>query len=136
MQPWLFYNTTPVFVTVAASFSVFMGPLTGVMIADYFIIRKQRIQLSQLYTGSPDGSYWYAHGFNWRAIIAWVVGFALAMPRMITAANPTVVVSEGIYKYYLGNYWFGRISPEPANTCANSSTKGSSLLRHCTPPYV
>ncbi|KAH7010195.1 permease for cytosine/purines, uracil, thiamine, allantoin-domain-containing protein [Ilyonectria destructans] len=92
VQPWLFYNTA----------SVFMGPLTGIMIADYFIIRQQRIQLSQLYTGSPDGSYWYAHGFNSSAIIAWVVGFAPAMPGIIAAANPSVVVSDGIYKYYLG----------------------------------
>lgn len=79
-----------------------MGPLTGIMTVHYFTIRKQRTQLSQLYTGSPDGSSWYAHGFNLSAMIAWVVGFALTMPEMIPAANPSVAVSDGICKYYLG----------------------------------
>ncbi|KAH6972379.1 hypothetical protein BKA56DRAFT_660306 [Ilyonectria sp. MPI-CAGE-AT-0026] len=66
-----------------------------------------------LYTGSPDGSYWYAHGFNLSAIIAWVVGFALAMPGMIAAANPSVVVSDGIYKYYLGTICSVGYLPSP-----------------------
>lgn len=108
VQPWLFYNSSSVFLSVASSFSVFMGPLTGIMIADYFIIRKQKIEVSQLYTGSPEGSYWYWHGFNWRAIIAWVVCFAPAMPGMIAAVNKSVHVGDGLYKYYLGNYIFGK----------------------------
>ncbi|KAH7123283.1 NCS1 nucleoside transporter [Dactylonectria estremocensis] len=129
VQPWLFYNTASVFVTVAASFSVFMGPLTGIMISDYFLIRKQRIQLSQLYTGSCDGSYWYSSGFNWRAFVAWAVGFTPAMPGMISAANPDVLVSDGIYKYYLGNYLFGFLTASILYTalCMAFKVKGAGL---------
>lgn len=54
VQPWLFYNTSSVFVATAASFSVFLGPLTGIMLVDYFLIRKQQIEVTQLYTGSPE----------------------------------------------------------------------------------
>lgn len=107
VQPWEFYNTASVFVAVAASFSVFLGPLTGIMLADYFLIRRQKIQISQLYTGSKDGSYWYLGGFHWRAFIAWVVCFVPAMPGMIANVNPNVTVSGGIYNYFLGNYLFG-----------------------------
>jgi NCS1 family nucleobase:cation symporter-1 len=105
--PWEFYNTASTFVAVAASFSVFLGPLTGIMLADYWIIRRQKIQISQLYTGSPEGSYWYTFGFNWRAIISWLVGFAPAMPGMIAAVNPSVTVNQGVLNYYRGNYLFG-----------------------------
>lgn len=105
--PWEFYNTASVFVAVAASFSVFLGPLTGIMLADYWIIRRQKIQISQLYTGSPEGSYWYTYGLNWRAIVAWVIGFAPAMPGMIANVNTSVVVSQGVLNYYRGNYLFG-----------------------------
>lgn len=105
--PWEFYNTASVFVAVAASFSVFLGPLTGIMLADYWIIRRQKIQISQLYTGSPEGSYWYTYGFNWRAIVSWVVGFAPAMPGMIANVNTSVTVSQGVLNYYRGNYLFG-----------------------------
>lgn len=107
VMPWEFYNTASTFVAVAASFSVFLGPLTGIMMADYFIIRRQKIQLSHLYTGSKEGSYWYTYGFNWRGFVAWVVCFVPAMPGMIANVNASVTVSEGLYHYYLGNYLFG-----------------------------
>ena len=107
VHPWEFYNTASVFVSVAASFSVFLGPMTGIMMADYWIVRRQKIQISQLYTGDPEGSYWYTYGFNWRALVSWVVCFAPAMPGMIANVNPNVTVSTGILNYYRGNYLFG-----------------------------
>ncbi|KAK5062958.1 hypothetical protein LTR84_005034 [Exophiala bonariae] len=110
VQPWLFYNTSSVFVATAASFSVFLGPLTGIMLVDYFIIRKQQIEVTQLYTGSPEGSYYFYHGFNLRAIIVWVVCFIPAMPGMISTLNPSIKVSQGAIEYYYGNYIFGAAS--------------------------
>ncbi|KAM5343836.1 hypothetical protein ACJ41O_012373 [Fusarium nematophilum] len=107
VQPWEFYNTASVFVAVAASFSVFLGPLTGIMMADYFIVRRQKIQISHLYTGSKEGSYWYTCGFNWRGILAWIVCFVPAMPGMIANVSQKVTISKGLYNYYLGNYLFG-----------------------------
>lgn len=108
VQPWLFYNTASVFLTVMASFSVLMGPLTAVMLVDYFVVRNQKVQLSQLYTGSAEGSYWFTAGFNFRAFIAWVVGFAPGMPGMIASANPTITITESANRYYLGSYIFGK----------------------------
>lgn len=127
--PWEFYNTASVFVAVAASFSVFLGPLTGIMLADYWIIRHQKIQISQLYTGSPEGSYWYTFGFNWRAIISWVVGFAPAMPGMIANVNLSVTVSEGALNYYRGNYLFGAAMSASLYIalCLISKPKGAGL---------
>ncbi|PNH46478.1 hypothetical protein VD0004_g1696 [Verticillium dahliae] len=107
VQPWEFYNTASVFVAVAASFSVFLGPLTGIMIVDYFVVRRQRVELSQLYTGSRDGSYWYTWGIHWRALAAWVICFVPAMPGMVANVNQSVTVSDGLQKYFLGNYLFG-----------------------------
>lgn len=114
VQPWLFYNTASVFVAVMASFSVFLAPLTGIMLADYFIIRKQRIQLHQLYTGSEEGAYFYTGGVNWRAMVTWVVCFTPAIPGMIATLNPTVILGEEIMNYYRGNYIFGMpLNPLP-----------------------
>lgn len=107
VQPWLFYNTSSVFVAVMSAFSVFLAPLTGIMMVDYFFIRKQRVEVSQLYTGSKEGSYWFTYGVNWRAIITWVVCFAPAMPGMIAALNTTIKVNYGATAYYRGNYLFG-----------------------------
>ncbi|KAJ4188531.1 thiamine transporter thi7 [Fusarium falciforme] len=129
VQPWEFYNTASVFVAVAASFSVFLSPLTGIMMADYFIVRGQKIQISHLYTGSKEGSYWYTYGFNWRGIVAWVVCFVPAMPGMIANVNPSVIISRGLFNYYLGNYLFGFFESAVLYTvfCIISKPKGAGL---------
>ena len=108
VQPWLFYNTSSVFMATMSAFSVFLAPLTGIMICDYFLIRGRRIELSHLYVPSADGAYWYTWGFNWRAVVTWVACFAPALPGMIATLNEHVTVSVGALRYYWGNYVFGR----------------------------
>lgn len=107
VQPWLFYNTSSVFMATMSSFSVFLAPLTGIMICDYYLLRRGRIELSNLYTPSKEGAYWYSSGFNWRAVITWIIGFVPAMPGMIATLNGHVTVSLGGMQYYWGNYIFG-----------------------------
>lgn len=110
VQPWLFYNTSSVFVATMASFSVFLAPLTGIMVTDYFVLRKQKIELSQLYTLDKDGSYFYTYGFNLRAIVVWIVCFIPAVPGMVGRLNPDIRIPDGLVKYNTGNYFFGFFS--------------------------
>lgn len=49
-------------------------PLFGVVIADYFILKRGHYEASNLF---QRGRYWYSGGFNIRALIAWAAGFAL-----------------------------------------------------------
>ena len=55
-----------------------LGPILGIMLCDYFIIRKKRLQLAELY--KTDGVYAFGgSGFNMRAMIALFVGVASAL---------------------------------------------------------
>jgi NCS1 family nucleobase:cation symporter-1 len=54
-------------------YSAALGSIAGVLIADYWVVRRQRLRLEDLYT--PDGAY---RGWNWPAVVATVVGCALA----------------------------------------------------------
>jgi len=49
-------------------------PLFGVVLTDYFLIRRRRLDLDAL--DRVGGAYWYTRGHNRAAILAWVVGFA------------------------------------------------------------
>jgi len=49
-------------------------PLLGVLVADYFLVRGGRYDVSALYR--VDGDYWYSGGINWLGIVVWVVGVA------------------------------------------------------------
>jgi NCS1 family nucleobase:cation symporter-1 len=54
-----------------------MGPVAGIMIADYFLIRKTELDVNSLY--HREGVYHYTRGFNPRAIIALVFGVGVAL---------------------------------------------------------
>jgi len=48
-------------------------PLFGVVLTDYFLIRKRQLNVEDIYR--VDGQYWYTKGFNGVALICWVIGF-------------------------------------------------------------
>lgn len=54
-----------------------LGTVAGILIADYWLLRRTRLDLADLYR--PHGAYWYAHGWNWRAVTALLVGSLLAV---------------------------------------------------------
>lgn len=63
------------------AYSGLLGAVGGVLIADYFVIRKTRLNLPGLY--ERTGPYWYMGGFNPRAIIALAAGIAPCVPGFI-----------------------------------------------------
>ncbi|MFF7215371.1 NCS1 family nucleobase:cation symporter-1 [Streptomyces sp. NPDC008238] len=54
-----------------------LGTVAGILIADYWILRRTRLELADLYRS--EGRYWYDGGWNWRALAAFVVGGVLAI---------------------------------------------------------
>jgi NCS1 family nucleobase:cation symporter-1 len=54
--------------------SVFI-PLFGVVLVDYFAVRRSRIEVDELY--QRTSRFWFHGGVNWRAILAWIVGFVV-----------------------------------------------------------
>jgi cytosine/uracil/thiamine/allantoin permease len=48
----------------------FMGPLAGVMCSDYYLVRKCKLDVKELY--NPNGLYRYSLGWNWRGHIAFM----------------------------------------------------------------
>ncbi|KPI36855.1 Uridine permease [Cyphellophora attinorum] len=80
IQPWQLLNGASKFLTVLGGYGVFLGPMTGVMFADYFLLRKRQIKLSDLYNDSSSGIYRYWKGLNWRAPVAWAMGVWPTLP--------------------------------------------------------
>jgi nucleobase:cation symporter-1, NCS1 family len=64
-------------------YSGFLGPIAGIMIADYFIIRGRTLSVDSLYR--RGGDYEYRQGFNYRAIVALAAGIAVALVGLLVA---------------------------------------------------
>lgn len=64
-----------------------LGTVAGILIADYWILRRTELALGELYT--PGGRYWYTGGWNLRAVLAFVVGGLLAVGGSYGGPFPT-----------------------------------------------
>jgi len=77
MQPWrLLADPSGYIFAWLVGYSGGLGSIAGVLIADYWFVRKKRLELGDLYR--PEGAYTYSRGWNWPAILATLIGCALA----------------------------------------------------------
>jgi cytosine/uracil/thiamine/allantoin permease len=78
MMPWKLLSDFGTYIFGwLVGYSSFLGPIAGVLIADYFIVRKKSLNVKELYL--RGGAYEYSKGFNSRAMIALVSGVAIAL---------------------------------------------------------
>lgn len=103
MCPWELLASASVFISVLSAYSVFLGPMVGIYVCEYWILRKRKVKLSDLYHPRPDGVYHYWHGLNWRSFISWIVGWAYLIPGFAATVTPDAVEAPEacINLYYL-----------------------------------
>ena len=100
MQPWaLLANYRSYIEQWLVGYSGLLGPVAGVLIADYYLVRKKIILVEDLY--ERRGFYEFTHGFNPRAVAALVAGIAvslagLALPPMRPLFNYAWFVGFGV----------------------------------------
>lgn len=100
IQPWQIVQNATVFVNVLGSYGLFLGPMIGVFTCDYFFVRKQKLKLWDLYHADSDSVYWFVAGFNWRAYVAWILGFIPGITG-VASVNPAVTsVPSGAIKAF------------------------------------
>ncbi|HEV2914568.1 MAG TPA: NCS1 family nucleobase:cation symporter-1 [Pyrinomonadaceae bacterium] len=85
MMPWKLMETMGAYIfTWLIGYSGLMGAIAGILICDYWVLRRQRLDLVSLF--DPDGRYSYLKGFNWRAIAALVLAILPVVPGFLRAA--------------------------------------------------
>ncbi|GKT54032.1 NCS1 nucleoside transporter family protein [Colletotrichum tofieldiae] len=106
IQPWQLINQAATFVAVLNSFAVFLAPIMGVMVCDFFILRHRKVKLSHLF--HPEGSdYWYWHGINWRVIPCWIAGWAPTIGGLVVSARKDNNAPDAIYELYYIAFFIG-----------------------------
>jgi NCS1 family nucleobase:cation symporter-1 len=97
MMPWkLLANYNTFILGWLGGYAAFLGPVAGIMICDYFVVRRRVLQVDDLYL--RGGAYEYSRGFNWRAVIALAVGAGTAL---IGLGVPSVRVLYD-YSWFVG----------------------------------
>ena len=82
MQPWKLLESHGTYIFGwLVGYSSLLGPIAGVMIADYFVVRKKIIAVEDLYR--RGGFYEFTRGTNWRAIAALGAGIGVALVGLV-----------------------------------------------------
>ncbi len=85
MQPWKLLESHGTYIFGwLVGYSSLLGPIAGVMIADYFVVRKKIIAVEDLYR--RGGFYEFTRGTNWRAIAALGAGIGVALVGLVVPA--------------------------------------------------
>ncbi|MFN0086826.1 MAG: NCS1 family nucleobase:cation symporter-1 [Blastocatellia bacterium] len=86
MMPWKLLSSMGDYIfTWLIGYSGLMGAIAGILICDYWVLRRQRLDLPALF--DTRGRYSYSNGFNWRAIIALILAIAPVIPGFLRAAS-------------------------------------------------
>ena len=106
MMPWKILETTQGYIfTWLIGYSALLGPIAGILIIDYYFIRRTRIEVAALY--QEQGIYSYQNGWNMAAVAAFILGVLPNIPGFLNAAFPASFpdISE-IWKTLYTYAWF------------------------------
>jgi NCS1 family nucleobase:cation symporter-1 len=86
MLPWRLYNDAAAYIfTWLIGYGALLGPIAGIMIGDYFVLRRGHLAVDDLYR--RGGAYEYQSGVNWIAIGAFALGVLPNLPGFVAAVS-------------------------------------------------
>jgi NCS1 family nucleobase:cation symporter-1 len=101
--PWKLVENAEIFInTWLVGYSSLLGAVGGILIADYFLVRRTRLDLPGLYR--REGPYWYQGGVNPVALIALALSIAICIPGFLERVNSIHV--PAIWKTLYDYAWF------------------------------
>ncbi|KAF8330117.1 permease for cytosine/purines, uracil, thiamine, allantoin-domain-containing protein [Amanita rubescens] len=99
--PWNLVKSSNVFINYLNAYSVFVSSIAGVMVTEYYFIRKGHFHIADLYDTKKDGWYWYTYGVNLRAYAAYIAGILINVVGFAGATGRHVpLAATRIYHYH------------------------------------
>jgi NCS1 family nucleobase:cation symporter-1 len=111
--PWKLLETAGGYLfTWLIGYSALLGPIAGILIADYFLLRKCKINIDALFT--HNGEYGANNGWNPAGLIALVVGILPNLPGFLNAAGivdsvPAIFTTLYNYAWFVGVFVAGTL---------------------------
>ena len=104
--PWkLIADPSGYIFTWLVGYSSLLGPIGGIMIADYYFIRRQQLNTKELY--QHNGQYRFNNGVNYKAVVALLLGILPNVPGFLTTIK--VISADAVPAWVSGLYnyaWF------------------------------
>jgi NCS1 family nucleobase:cation symporter-1 len=86
--PWKLYEDVGAYIfTWLVGYGSLLAAFLAVMVVDYWLLRRARLNVEELYRHGEGGEYWYSNGYNWRALAAVAAGVIPVLPGFLHAAT-------------------------------------------------
>jgi nucleobase:cation symporter-1, NCS1 family len=99
--PWIFVSSPHAITIFVSIFGAALGPMFGIMVADYYLVKRQQIVLNDLYSMSPKGSLHFENGWNTRALMA-LAGSAAVSIGLSLAGAYGAITNVGDWGWLIG----------------------------------
>jgi len=99
--PWIFVSSPQAITIFVSIFGAALGPMFGIMVSDYYLVKRQQVVLNDLYTMSPKGSLHFEGGWNARALLA-LAGSAAVSIGLSLAGAYGAIASVGDWGWLIG----------------------------------
>lgn len=99
--PWLFVSSPQAITIFVSIFGAVLGPMFGIIVADYYVVKRQTIKLEDLYTTSPGGSLHYRNGWNPVALISLAVSGVVSIGLALCGAYG-LILNVGDWGWLIG----------------------------------
>ncbi|PPQ72601.1 hypothetical protein CVT24_005123 [Panaeolus cyanescens] len=93
MLPWNLLKSSNSFTSYLSAYSVFLSSIAGVMITEYYIIRRGHYSVADLYHAQKTGWYYYTYGINFRAYAAYIAGILINVVGFAGATGRDVPIA-------------------------------------------
>ena len=119
-------STSNNFTTYLSAYSVFLSSIAGVIICDYYLVRRGYYQITELYSARKSSPYYFTFGFHWRGYVAYICGILINIVGFVGAiGRPVPQGAKYLYDLNFfcgfivasGTYWvLCRVFPIPATS--------------------
>jgi NCS1 family nucleobase:cation symporter-1 len=99
--PWIFVSSPHAITIFVSIFGAALGPMFGIMVADYYLVKGQQVVLADLYTLSPSGSLHFDGGWNRSALIA-LAGSGFVSIGLSLLGAYAVIANVGDWGWLIG----------------------------------
>jgi NCS1 family nucleobase:cation symporter-1 len=117
LTPWNLFNSPELIHYTLDVLGAFIGPLFGILIADFYLIKRGKVSVDDLFDDTPKGKYWYRNGFNPKAIGALIPSVAVGLVISFIPALHEVANFSWFIGVFLGGVtyrWLAREDREAA----------------------
>ncbi|KAH7393563.1 NCS1 allantoate transporter [Cadophora sp. MPI-SDFR-AT-0126] len=106
MVPWIILANAKTFLNFMSAYAVFMAPIAGIMLTDYWFVKKRKIDVPALY--DPEGIYGKC---NWRSLVIMILVIVPMLPALAHKVTPdSVHIPKELSNLFSINWLYGFVA--------------------------